>query len=42
MINFLERYVNGGAIKPETVLWDTQSKSAQIIEVSVSNDYGMN
>ena len=36
------RYVEGGAIKPDIVLWDRQSKTAQIIEVSVPNDYGLN
>ena len=38
----LGRYVDGGAIKPDIVLWDRKSKSAQIIEVSVPNDYGLN
>ena len=38
----LGRYVEGGAIKPDIVLWDRQSKTAQIIEVSVPNDYGLN
>ena len=38
----LGRYVEGGAIKPDIVLWDRKAKSAQIIEVSVPNDYGLN
>ena len=38
----LGRYVEGGAIKPDIVLWDREKKSAQIVEVSVPNDYGLN
>ena len=38
----LGRYVEGGAIKPDIVLWARQSKTAQIIEVSVPNEYGLN
>ena len=38
----LGRFVEGGAIKPDIVLWDRKAKSAQIIEVSVPNDYGLN
>ena len=38
----LGRFVEGGAIKPDIVLWDRKSKAAQIIEVSVPNDYGLN
>ena len=34
--------VEGGAIKPDIVLWDRKAKSAQIVEVSVPNDYGLN
>merc|ERR1711923_55370 len=38
----LGRFVEGGGIKPDIVLWDRHTKSAQIIEVSVPNDYGLN
>ena len=38
----LGRFVEGGPIKPDIVLWDRKAKSAQIIEVSVPNDYGLN
>ena len=38
----LRKYVEGGAIKPDIVLWDRQSKSVQIIEVPIPNDYGLN
>ena len=36
------RYCEGGAIKPDMVVWDRKTKSAQIIEVTVPNDYGLN
>ena len=38
----LGRYVEGGAIKPDIVVWDRKAKTAQIIEVTVPNDYGLN
>ena len=38
----LGRYVEGGAIKPDIIVWDHENKSAKIIEVSVPNDYGLN
>ena len=38
----LGRYVEGGAIKPDIVVWDKKQKTAKIIEVSVPNDYGLN
>ena len=38
----LGRFVEGGAIKPDIVVWDRKEKTAQIIEVSVPNDYGLN
>ena len=38
----LGRYVEGGAIKPDIVVWDRKEKTAQIIEVTVPNDYGLN
>lgn len=38
----LGRYVEGGAIKPDIVVWDKIQKNAKIIEVSVPNDYGIN
>ena len=36
------RYIEGSAIKPDIVLWNKQEKTAQIIEVTVPNDYGLN
>ena len=38
----LGRYVDGGAIKPDIVVWDKAKKSAKIIEVTVPNDFGLN
>ena len=38
----LGRYVEGGAIKPDIVIWDKTKKEAKIIEVSVPNDFGLN
>ena len=38
----LGRYVEGGAIKPDIVVWDKTKKSAKIIEVTVPNDFGLN
>ena len=38
----LGRYVEGGAIKPDIVVWDKTKKEAKIIEVSVPNDFGLN
>ena len=38
----LGRYVEGGAIKPDIVIWDKKKKEAKIIEVSVPNDFGIN
>ena len=38
----LGRYVEGGAIKPDIVVWDKKKKEAWVIEVSVPNDYGLN
>ena len=35
------RYVEGGSIKPDIVLWGRYSKTALIIEESVPNDYGL-
>ena len=34
--------MEGGAIKPDIVVWDRKAKTAQIIEVTVPNDYGLN
>ena len=44
MINPLSfgRYVEGGPIKPDIVVWDKTKKEAKIIEVSVPNDFGLN
>ena len=36
------RFIEGGAIKPDIVIWDKQEKSAKIIDVTVPNDYGLN
>ena len=38
----LGRYVEGGAIKPDIVIWDKNKKEAKVIEVSVPNDFGLN
>merc|ERR1711879_482979 len=36
------RYIDNGAIKPDIVVWDRQSRSALIIDVSVPNNFGIN
>ena len=36
------RYIEGGAIKPDIVIWDRERKTAKIIEVTVPNDFGLN
>ena len=36
------RYIDGGAIKPDIVVWHRTEKWAKIIEVSVPNDFGLN
>ena len=38
----LGRYVDGGAIKPDIVVWDKQKKIAKVIEITVPNDLGLN
>ena len=38
----LGRYVEGGAIKPDIVIWDKSKQEAKVIEVSVPNDFGLN
>ena len=38
----LGRFVESGAVKPDIVIWDTKSKTAQIVEVTVPNDFGLN
>ena len=38
----LGRYIEGGAIKPDIVVWDKAKKSAKVIGVTVPNDYGLN
>ena len=35
-------YIEGRAIKPDSVIWDKKIKEANIIEVSVPNDFGLN
>ena len=34
--------MEGGAIKPDIVIWDKKKREAQVIEVSVPNDFGLN
>ena len=36
------RYCEGGAIKPDLVVWDREKRTAKIIEVTVPNDFGLN
>ena len=38
----LGRYVDGGAIKPDIVVWDKVKKVAKVIEVTCPSDYGLN
>ena len=36
------RYIDEGAIKPDIVIWNKKERTAQIVEVTVPNDYGLN
>ena len=36
------KYIEGSAIKPDIVIWNKNQKTAQIVEVTVPNDYGLN
>ena len=36
------RYIEGGAIKPDIVIWDKESRTAKIVEVTVPSDFGLN
>ena len=36
------RYIENSAIKPDIVIWDRKEKTAQIVEVTVPNDFGLN
>ena len=36
------RFIVGGVIKPGIAVWNRKEKSAQMIEVTVSNDCGFN
>ena len=36
------RYIENSAIKPDIVIWDKEKRTAQIIEVNVPNDFGLN
>ena len=36
------RYIEGSAIKPDIVIWDKKAKTAQIVEVTIPNDFGLN
>ena len=38
----LGRFIERGAIKSDIVMWNRKAKTAQIIEVLVPNDYGLN
>ena len=38
----LGRYVEGGAIKPDIVIWDRENRTAKVVEVTVPHDYGLN
>ena len=35
-------FVEGGALKPDIVIWDKVKKTAKIVEVTVPNDFGLN
>ena len=34
--------MESGAVRPDIVIWDKKSKTAQIVEVTVPNDFGLN
>ena len=36
------RYIENGAIKPDIVIWNKEERKAQIIDVTVPNDFGLN
>ena len=36
------KFIENSAIKPDIVIWNKNNKTAQIIEVTVPNDYGLN
>ena len=36
------RYIEGRALKPDIVIWNKQEKTANLIDVTVPNDYGLN
>ena len=36
------RYIEGRALTPDIVIWDKQEQTANIIDVTVSSDYGFN
>ena len=36
------RYIEGGAVKPDIVIWNKEEKIAKIVVVTVSNDFGLN
>ena len=36
------RYIEGGAVKPDILIWNKEEKTAKIIEVTVPNDFGLN
>jgi len=35
-------FIEGGAVQPDIIVWNRKEKSAQIIEVSVPSEYGLN
>ena len=38
----LGHFLESGAVKPDIVIWDAKSKTTQIVEVTVPNDFGLN
>ena len=34
--------MEGGALKPDILIWDKAKKTAKIVEVTVPNDFGLN
>ena len=36
------RFIESSAIRPDLVVWDKENRTAQIIDVCVPNDYGLN
>ena len=36
------RYIEGGAVKPDIVIWNKHERTAKIVEITVPNDFGLN